>query len=410
MSTPSATTGSQGNSHKLVRPGKRRAVIVSIRYSGLERDLHEPDGSTYTWKLSLGGNYETARALRDLLKTPVYGYLEEDITLLLDDGEHLSPTADNILASMVKLVDGAEPGDRFVFYFAGHGWQRLVVDDPDEEDGLDELILPIDFSSTGRYIVDDEIYELLVKRLPPGCRLTGIFDCCHSGTVMDLKHNYQAQVSEDETPHMSILTVEKTPQVLSARGRLRNLTKQGKFKALIPKKSQERDLLRNVVQDASDSRFSKVLNKNVMISSKFGKASQPYRPTHIFGDLTKPLSPRLETEGCEALEPVLDPKLDKTILPSVVLSLGACHDSEISVENTKGEAMGKFLIDFLVQKPEASIMDVLEELYKRMTQASNLYRRYLLSQGSEEPFEGIHPQLGSLWPLDKEAFDTVFTF
>lgn len=31
-------------------------------------------------------------------------------------------------------------------------------------------------------------HTLLVKPLPAGCRLTAIFDSCHSGTVMDLPY------------------------------------------------------------------------------------------------------------------------------------------------------------------------------------------------------------------------------
>jgi hypothetical protein len=35
-------------------------------------------------------------------------------------------------------------------------------------------------------ISDDELFELIVRPLPSGCRLTAIFDCCHSGSALDL--------------------------------------------------------------------------------------------------------------------------------------------------------------------------------------------------------------------------------
>lgn len=62
----------------------------------------------------------------------------------------------------------------------------------DEEDGLDETILPMDFKTRGQ-IVDDEMHAILVKTLPAGVRLTVIFDSCHSGTALDLPYVYTSQ-------------------------------------------------------------------------------------------------------------------------------------------------------------------------------------------------------------------------
>jgi len=56
-------------------------------------------------------------------------------------------------------------------------------------DGYDETICPVDYKSSGQ-IVDDEMNALLVQRLPPGVRLTAIFDSCHSQTALDLPYIY----------------------------------------------------------------------------------------------------------------------------------------------------------------------------------------------------------------------------
>ena len=32
--------------------------------------------------------------------------------------------------------------------------------------------------------------SLLVDKLPEGCHLTALFDCCHSGTILDLRYNW----------------------------------------------------------------------------------------------------------------------------------------------------------------------------------------------------------------------------
>ncbi|KAI9299453.1 peptidase C14, caspase domain-containing protein, partial [Cunninghamella echinulata] len=66
----------------------------------------------------------------------------------------------------------------------------------DEEDGIDETIYPVDFENfegDSGQIIDNDLHELLVKPLPKGCRLTAIFDSCHSGTVLDLPYVYSTK-------------------------------------------------------------------------------------------------------------------------------------------------------------------------------------------------------------------------
>jgi len=42
------------------------------------------------------------------------------------------------------------------------------------------------------------MHDILVKPLPPGCRLTAIFDCCHSGSVLDLPYEYSVDGKQKE--------------------------------------------------------------------------------------------------------------------------------------------------------------------------------------------------------------------
>jgi hypothetical protein len=45
-------------------------------------------------------------------------------------------------------------------------------------------------------IVDDELFELLVRPLPAGCRLTVVFDCCHSGSGENKKRKKKSACSD----------------------------------------------------------------------------------------------------------------------------------------------------------------------------------------------------------------------
>lgn len=64
--------------------------------------------------------------------------------------------------------------------------------DGDEDDGVDEVIYPVDHKEAG-HIVDDEMHSIMVKPLLPGVRLTAIFDSCHSGTALDLPYVYSTK-------------------------------------------------------------------------------------------------------------------------------------------------------------------------------------------------------------------------
>lgn len=116
------------------------------------------------------------------------GFNPANMRVLTDDLQDSSrqPTKANILRDLRWLVQGAQPGDSLFFHFSGHGSQ-VVDTSGDEEDGMDETILPVDYNTAGQ-IIDDLLYEILVEPLPAGCKLTSLMDCCHSGTGLDLPY------------------------------------------------------------------------------------------------------------------------------------------------------------------------------------------------------------------------------
>lgn len=200
--------------------GKRKALCIGINYTGTSAQLN--------------GCHNDARNLSKFL-CERYGYREEDIVMLMDtpDARGMSlPTRDNIVRSRVfsarsytnahlGLSCYADPRDAvarsgrsaerlallplFVPFLAssprapliccpavsGHGGQQRATEG-DEEDGNDETIYPLDHKTAG-IIVDNDMNRILVQPLPRGCRLTAIFDCCHSGSALDLPYMYSTQ-------------------------------------------------------------------------------------------------------------------------------------------------------------------------------------------------------------------------
>lgn len=151
----------------------KRAVLVGINY------LRHTKGR-------LRGCINDVKNMREFLLSR--GYRPQDIRVLTDDLQDpsMQPTKANIMRELGNLARSARPGDKLFFHFSGHGSQ-VVDTSGDEDDGLDETILPVDYNSAGQ-IIDDDLYSTLVEPLPPGCQLTALMDCCHSGTGLDLPY------------------------------------------------------------------------------------------------------------------------------------------------------------------------------------------------------------------------------
>lgn len=104
--------------------------------------------------------------------TDVHGFEEDKITVLMDDGEHPEPTREAILAAYRQVVADSQPGDSIFLHYSGHG-SHVRDDDGDEEDGFDEVLVPLDFQSAGM-IRDDDLYDLLVDGLPQGVHVVSL--------------------------------------------------------------------------------------------------------------------------------------------------------------------------------------------------------------------------------------------
>ncbi|KAH8096904.1 caspase domain-containing protein [Cristinia sonorae] len=181
QATPSAAQSSHSLGNVLSHfqyskcTGKRKAVCIGINYRGQPYELF--------------GCVNDAKNVYRFLNRH-HHYKEQDIILLVDDSKNprQQPTKKNILDAMRWLVKDAKPNDSLFFHYSGHGGQ--VKDrDGDELDGWDEVIYPLDYQTAGS-IVDDLMHAIMVKPLPTGCRLTALFDSCHSGSILDLPYLY----------------------------------------------------------------------------------------------------------------------------------------------------------------------------------------------------------------------------
>ncbi len=126
---------------------------------------------------------DTKNILRSLCGLAQFSSSPSNTRVLTEDPDAFAPpTRANILEGCRWLVQGARRGDVLMFYYSGHGTTRSDVNG-DENDGADEAICPL----SGGVILDDELNQELAQKLPAGVTLFCIFDCCHSGTIMDLE-------------------------------------------------------------------------------------------------------------------------------------------------------------------------------------------------------------------------------
>ncbi|KAG5492568.1 hypothetical protein JKF63_01147 [Porcisia hertigi] len=157
--------------------GRVRALFIGINYTGTSHALR--------------GCVNDVRSMLGTLQQISFPISE--CCILVDDpsfpGCTAMPTRENIIKHMLWLTTGLAPGDVLFFHFSGHGGQTKSKRDTQESH--DQCLLPVDHASEGG-ILDDDLFLMLVAPLPPGVRMTCVFDCCHSASMLDLPFSYVA--------------------------------------------------------------------------------------------------------------------------------------------------------------------------------------------------------------------------
>jgi hypothetical protein len=158
---------------------KHKALLIGINYI---------DVTYNNKKVELNGCINDIKNMSAKLKETN----KFDIMTLTDETPIL-PTRENIITEFTKLLCNAKPGDLLYFHFSGHG-SNIPDVSGDELDGFDDVIFPIDM----KLISDDELKKLINENLKKDVTLVTFFDCCSSGSVLDLKYQYLDSLSPDK--------------------------------------------------------------------------------------------------------------------------------------------------------------------------------------------------------------------
>lgn len=165
--------------------GVKRALLIGINY------LNDPYNK-------LNGCINDVQNIKQLLITK-FGYKAENIILLSDNqtGE-LYPSKQNIINHINKIVALLKSGDTLFLHYSGHGTQIRAKDGNEnlntDTRGEDDCICPCDFDNYNGpdgFVTDNVLKELLVNKIPKGAKLRAFFDCCHSGSILDLEYMWK---------------------------------------------------------------------------------------------------------------------------------------------------------------------------------------------------------------------------
>ena len=106
--------------------GNKRAVMIGINYVG------DSPGE-------LSGCWNDVKNMKKYIMD-VHGFEEENIVILLDDGEHTEPTAENIINAYKQVIADSEEDDAIFLHYSGHGTKIRDDDHNEEADGYDEAL------------------------------------------------------------------------------------------------------------------------------------------------------------------------------------------------------------------------------------------------------------------------------
>jgi hypothetical protein len=135
----------------------------------------------------IGTQYELSGCINDVedIQNKIKAQYGFNNILIMSDNTSKKPIKLNILNEIKNLLTNSNSGDILFLMFSGHG-TKIRDTNSDDRDGFDELFVPLDFNC----ISDDEIKIIINNNLKKDVTLFALFDCCNSGTVLDLRYQY----------------------------------------------------------------------------------------------------------------------------------------------------------------------------------------------------------------------------
>jgi hypothetical protein len=167
--TLQAITKKRDDDLKMATTGNYKALLVGINYKGT--------------------SYELKGCINDVQNITQYlvsQNISADKMCILTDDTYIKPTKNNIINYFTKLLTDAKSGDQLVFFYSGHGSTIVNTSINKDVEPLDDVLITIDSNC----IIDDDLNEIIQKNLKPNVKLFVLFDCCHSGTMLDLRYNF----------------------------------------------------------------------------------------------------------------------------------------------------------------------------------------------------------------------------
>ncbi len=213
-----------------------KALLVGINYYGTDAKLN-------------GCINDVNNVYRYL--TTIEKFDPENIRILTDEPHsppQKSPTRANIVREIGWLTSDMihndikdKPDVSLFMHYSGHGswvWDR----NSEEKDRKDETICPVDYHKSG-FIKDDQLRRILVDPIAnkPHIRLTALFDCCHSGTVLDLRYETKIRLNVNK-PNQSDISIRKNKKYKGSKSKIflfsGSMDKQYSADAYINRQSQ----------------------------------------------------------------------------------------------------------------------------------------------------------------------------
>jgi len=151
----------------------KKALLIGINYTGTENELY--------------GCINDVNCVKERLSQKGF----TNITIMTDLTSKKA-TKNNILTEFKNLLVSSKPGDLLFFTYSGHG-TYTPDKNSEEKTGYDQCIVPCDLD----IILDDELKMLIQTYLKPSVTLFAMFDCCFSGSILDLKYQYMDSVNYD---------------------------------------------------------------------------------------------------------------------------------------------------------------------------------------------------------------------